>query len=122
MSWRERALCSSVTHVDWFPEWDKHGGATAKWKANLAAAKLVCAECPVAPQCLATALEDPHTAGIWAGTTESERRGRWQRPRVIRCGTDSGYTRHIRDGEDACTACKEAHAYAWRLRRMAVAR
>lgn len=26
-----------------------------------------------------------------------------------RCGTDSGYKRHLRNNEPACTACKQAH-------------
>jgi hypothetical protein len=33
-----------------------------------------------------------------------------------RCGTDSGYYRHRRHGEPACTACLAAHATTGRVR------
>ena len=33
-----------------------------------------------------------------------------------RCGTESGYTRHVRTGTRPCDACKEAHASAERRR------
>ena len=41
--------------------------------ASLARAERICAGCPVAAECLATALEDPSLHGIWAGTSTAER-------------------------------------------------
>ena len=38
-----------------------------------ARAERVCAGCPAAAECLATALEDPSLHGIWAGTSTAER-------------------------------------------------
>ena len=38
-----------------------------------ARAERICAGCPVAAECLATALEDPSLHGIWAGTSTAER-------------------------------------------------
>lgn len=35
----------------------------------------------------------------------------------VRCGTDQGYKRHRRHGEDACAPCRAAHADANRARR-----
>jgi len=34
--------------------------------------------------------------------------------RPAECGTDSGYRRHGRHGEDACQRCKDAHTKAQR--------
>lgn len=31
-----------------------------------------------------------------------------------KCGTDSGYTRHVKRGEPACPACRQAHTDAKR--------
>lgn len=31
------------------------------------------------------------------------------RAKVAACGTDAGYSRHRKNGEDACDACKKAH-------------
>lgn len=36
-------------------------------------AKAICRQCPVALECLAWALEH-HEAGVWGGTTQTERR------------------------------------------------
>jgi WhiB family redox-sensing transcriptional regulator len=115
MSWRDRAACTGRSDIDWFPAPDLPIGERQRRTQQALA---VCDGCSVRPQCLATALEDPHTVGVWGGTTEHERRGKWQRPLVIRCGTDSGYSRHIRAGETACTACREAHAHAGMVRRL----
>src|SRR5437762_9490496 len=38
------------------------------------AARGVCSDCLVRAECLATALEDPLTAGVWGGTTAAERK------------------------------------------------
>jgi WhiB family redox-sensing transcriptional regulator len=40
---------------------------------GLARVRRICAQCPVAEQCLATALDDPSLHGIWAGTSARER-------------------------------------------------
>ncbi|MGO2634679.1 MAG: hypothetical protein ACTH9H_13125 [Galactobacter sp.] len=41
-------------------------------------------------------------------TRQDKRRGKTGK-RLARCGTNSGYGRHIRDGEHPCDACKDAH-------------
>lgn len=126
MNWRDEAACTGRLDIDWFPTYER--AAYKRWRANLAAARSVCDGCPVKVQCLAIAMADPHSAGIWAGTTESQRRRAPQpaprRAYVARCGTDSGYRRHRDQGTPPCQACKEAHAIAARVRahRLAVAR
>ncbi|MGA2805534.1 MAG: WhiB family transcriptional regulator [Acidimicrobiales bacterium] len=39
----------------------------------LVRAEQICARCPLADECFATALEDPSLDGIWAGTSSRER-------------------------------------------------
>src|SRR5215203_4107546 len=39
-----------------------------------ARARAICRDCPVRTPCLATAMADPLTQGVWAGTTTGERR------------------------------------------------
>lgn len=47
---------------------------------------------------------------------DEEARASKRRTRALRskCGTDSGYRRHRRLGQDACGPCLEAHAHATR--------
>lgn len=61
--WTEHALCAQVDSDAWFPE---SGGPTA-------AAKHICAKCPVRSQCLDYALENHERFGIWGGLTVAER-------------------------------------------------
>jgi WhiB family redox-sensing transcriptional regulator len=42
--------------------------------ANAAKARALCSICPVRLECLAYALADVDTGGIWGGTTQQERR------------------------------------------------
>jgi WhiB family redox-sensing transcriptional regulator len=41
---------------------------------NAAKARVICSSCPARQECLAYALADPESAGVWAGFTERERR------------------------------------------------
>lgn len=127
MSWYDQAACAGRTDIDWFPEF--RGDRSGEWRSNLARAREVCDACPVSAECITAARLDPNTAGIWAGTTESQRRRSPERavrrPQVARCGTDAGYYRHLRQTRtEPCVACLEAHAMAWRIRKhqMAVVR
>lgn len=88
------------------------------------AAKRICDTCPVVDDCLAFAL---HTFdvyedfGVWGGTSENERR-RLRRDLGIEhtveegCGdargTEAGYKRHRRKGEQACRACLDGNRLA----------
>lgn len=44
------------------------------FRARAEQAKAICDSCPVAAECLTWALETGQDAGIWGGTTPSERR------------------------------------------------
>ena len=57
-TWHKRAVCRGDGLDDYFPE---RGESTL-------AAKAVCAGCVVRSDCLAFALADSNTVGIWGGT------------------------------------------------------
>jgi len=57
------ALCRSMGPGFFFPA----------NSAAFAISESVCGGCPVAAECLATALEDPSLHGIWGGTSAKER-------------------------------------------------
>ena len=69
--WTERAACHEpgVDPELFFPV--SESGLAA---GEAAAAKAICARCPVAAECLAWALRAGEPAGIWGGTTPEERR------------------------------------------------
>jgi WhiB family redox-sensing transcriptional regulator len=64
---------------DWMARGNCRGKPTAMWfpaSGDGAAARALCATCPVAAECLEYALTDePAPEGIWAGTDERERAG-----------------------------------------------
>lgn len=74
-SWRDSALC---TQFDprmnlWFP----NKGKSAK------EAKRICSMCPVRRECEDEVLSSSHEYGIWAGTTERQRLGRYRKKSPI---------------------------------------
>jgi WhiB family transcriptional regulator, redox-sensing transcriptional regulator len=66
--WRRHASCRHCSPDLFFP-----AGTTGAAEHEIAAAKAVCAECPVQSQCLRFALRTGQAYGIWGGTTEDER-------------------------------------------------
>ncbi|MGL5826660.1 MAG: WhiB family transcriptional regulator [Nocardioides sp.] len=71
MSWAGQALCAEVDPELFFPE--KGGSSTA--------ARRLCAACPVLDECRTwTQILDPRY-GVWAGTTETDRRKQRRRDR-----------------------------------------
>jgi WhiB family redox-sensing transcriptional regulator len=67
--WRSHAACREVDPDIFFPT-AEHGRMRAR---EVAAAKAVCARCPVRAECLAVAVRIPD--GIAGGLTAEERRG-----------------------------------------------
>lgn len=87
--WRARALCAQTNPDAFFPE----GTSPAR------AAKRICAACPVTRQCLAYALENNETEGVWGGKSPRERQAMrpapsWSVERAVevRRLADSGLT------------------------------
>lgn len=68
-TWRDRAASREAALDLFFPE-QGHPDALAM----AAAAKAVCATCPVVLACRDWAVAQPTEVGIWGGLTEAERR------------------------------------------------
>lgn len=62
--WRHRAACRDLDTAVFFPESDEQA----------AAAKLICATCPVRAACLEFAIVTRQDDGVWGGLDENERR------------------------------------------------
>ncbi|WP_432133501.1 MULTISPECIES: WhiB family transcriptional regulator [unclassified Streptomyces] len=84
MEWMRRAACLDEDPELFFPV-----GTTGPALRDIAAAKQVCARCPVTAECLAYALTSGQRSGVWGGTCEEERARllRTPRDRVRRKGT-----------------------------------
>jgi WhiB family redox-sensing transcriptional regulator len=67
--WWSLAACQSVDPDLFFPM-----STTNPSRAEVAAAKTVCARCPVQAECLEYALGAGQLHGIWGGMNEEERR------------------------------------------------
>jgi WhiB family redox-sensing transcriptional regulator len=79
-SWRERAACRGLSPALFYPAPGPAG------RADLAAARAVCASCPVAAACLADAIRTAERLGIWGGCTPAERRALRRRAERRRAG------------------------------------
>ncbi len=65
ITWRDGAACLESPGVDFFP-FPEDVEAIARVKG-------ICAPCPVAPDCLAYAMETRQADGVWGGLTPRER-------------------------------------------------
>jgi len=79
VTWRDRAACRNMDPVLWHPtawhrsgRWRRHSVGPAD-SADVAAAKRVCAACPVRLDCLSHAVAVGEQDGIWGGLTPDER-------------------------------------------------
>jgi WhiB family transcriptional regulator, redox-sensing transcriptional regulator len=84
--WRADAACRGEDSELFFPV-----GSTGPALPQIAAAKEVCARCPVREACLEFALSTGQGYGIWGGLTEDERRSvrrRRQRAAARRSAAD----------------------------------
>jgi WhiB family redox-sensing transcriptional regulator len=97
LAWHQHAACREVGTEVFFLE----SGANA---VDIAAAKQICAGCPVRATCLADAIERGERFGIWGGLTERERRALGHRARPqsrTRAVTDVSVARLTRAGKSA---------------------
>jgi len=87
LGWQERASCQAAEATAFFaPDSER----IREREKREAAAKRVCAQCPVRQACLEHAVSVPEQFGIWGGMTEVERqeelrrrRGATTRPNVV---------------------------------------
>ncbi|MGW7495402.1 WhiB family transcriptional regulator [Streptomyces luteogriseus] len=70
--WRQRAACIGIDPRAFFPI-----GHHARAQVN--AARRICAACPVRQQCAAFAIETGERNGIWGGMTQQQLRQRRRR-------------------------------------------
>jgi WhiB family transcriptional regulator, redox-sensing transcriptional regulator len=68
-NWWVDAACRKADAELFFPI-----GTSGSALLQIEEAKWICRTCPVQPSCLACALSDEGTEGVWGGTTEDERR------------------------------------------------
>ena len=69
MNWREDAACRDADPELFFPV-----GTTGPALRQIREAKRICRGCPAQAPCLAWALHQGVTDGVWGGTTEEQRR------------------------------------------------
>jgi WhiB family transcriptional regulator, redox-sensing transcriptional regulator len=68
-NWRDDAACRDADPELFFPI-----GPAGPALRQIDEAKRICRACPARTQCLAWALDQEVTDGVWGGTTEDERR------------------------------------------------
>jgi WhiB family redox-sensing transcriptional regulator len=76
--WEADALCREHPEVNFFPERGE----------DLRPAKELCARCLVSEECLTAGMGEHH--GVWAGTSERERRRLRVEQGLVVVGTDRG--------------------------------
>lgn len=84
--------------------------------ATVQAAKAICRACDVQAECLAYAITNGETFGIWGGKSRKERLAIARRAgfstKAVRppaeCGTLGGHSRHRDNGEKPCDECRQA--------------
>jgi len=129
--WIKKAACRGLDPNFFVPE--RYDVKTTK------EAKKICATCPVKNECREYGLNIHRFIdldGIFGGLTKIERlrilrkenlpRRRQSPMKDIKfrpidmkpCGTTAAYTRHLRNNETPCPACKQAHAlWQWDYRK-----
>jgi WhiB family redox-sensing transcriptional regulator len=75
-NWRDDAACGDADPDLFFPI-----GTTGPALRQIAEAKRICRTCPAQTQCLAWALDNGVTDGVWGDTTPDERRAIRSLPR-----------------------------------------
>lgn len=109
--WRSRAACVYVD-AELFHAPDLERSDSPAATERIAAAKAVCATCPVRAECLQDAIDTRDGHGIRGGLTEGERANLTRRQkRAARTphGTLGGYRAHYRRRETPCDACRDAN-------------
>jgi hypothetical protein len=129
VEWLSQAACAGMDQRAFFAN-----GCHSREQVR--AAQKVCDSCPVRAQCADYAVQIGEKWGVWGGMSQKELRQKRHRftsraktsttaPKPAakkrepaRCGTNSGYYKHLREKTETCVPCRRAHADAdARLRR-----
>lgn len=107
-AWQDQGACVGEDPGLFYP---------APWEAQkLAAARSICERCPVTEECLAYALDNHEDYGVWAGTTQRDRKRIHKRMRQnSEHGTRSRYVLGCRC--DDCKAANNAYVRSRRVQR-----
>ena len=108
-SWRDSAACLDHHPEVFYPVSTK----TTKGRQQIYEARRICRGCPVQAECL----EAADDWGLWAGTTEEERRALRRRQGRTEArkrdlpdhGTTARYQVHLKDHTPACEPCLKAN-------------
>ncbi len=102
--WMDGAVCTSTDPEAFFPD---KGGTTAP-------AKSVCASCDVVEQCLAYALANGHTEGVWGGLSPRQRHALQAGKRVVRVSAPiSGHYVHLTAEQVTRAVALRADGLSW---------
>lgn len=71
VAWQDRGRCRDVGQELFYPPLERE--SARRRQSREAAAKAVCAPCPVRVECLTWALDSGEQYGVWGGMTERER-------------------------------------------------
>jgi WhiB family redox-sensing transcriptional regulator len=116
MDWLDLSACRVEGPDVFFPQ--RQGNRHTEARAT-AAAKAVCATCPVVDACLDHAIETNEHYGVWGGMTTRERVAeKRRRKRTGGCGF-TNYQAHRRAGSEPCQECRDEYAEYHRARRAA---
>ncbi|MCG0066267.1 WhiB family transcriptional regulator [Streptomyces tricolor] len=129
LAWLQHAACAGMDVRAFFSS-----GHHARAQVN--EARRVCATCPVQTQCAAWAIETGERWGVWGGMSQKQLRekrrrftsraktsttapsSRKRKRQPAKCGTRSGYQKHLREKTEICGPCRQANTDADnRLRR-----
>ena len=126
--WTDQALCADPAYADERDDlWFAH---PVQQKDAVAEAVAICHQCPVRQKCLNAALAFERGAhrmnryGIFGGLTGSQRRrlyealakqqtGQGPKREPAKCGTRSGYGKHLREQTEPCPPCRQANTDAY---------
>jgi hypothetical protein len=110
--WVERAACRNTDPETFFPPAGKSDGSDPE-----AAAKRVCARCPVTGECLREALLHEESTGIWGGLNVRERRELLRIAASLRTMSAELASFLANGGRHVRAQPRERPAYVWFLRR-----
>ena len=89
-TWRDDAACRDADPDLFFPI-----GTTGPALRQIDEAKRICRACPAQTPCLAWALDQGVTDGVWGGSTEDERRAIRTLPRRMTISQEDDDGEHI---------------------------
>lgn len=130
LDWMQNAVCAGMDPRVFYAQ-SRHS------REMVNVARQICGGCPVATECATYAIQTGERWGVWGGMSQQELRRKRRRftssakthttaPKPpakkrepAKCGTRSGYQKHLREKTEICPPCRQANTDADnRLRRI----